>query len=69
MQMSTEEMESPAWHDAKSHEPEPSDREAGIKIQNLSKTYIPVRLTFVHIHNYHMTLYFMGVNFHEYIFF
>ncbi|CAI8011248.1 ATP-binding cassette sub-family A member 3 [Geodia barretti] len=34
-------VERPPWYDGGAHEEEPRDREAGIKIQNLTKTYTP----------------------------
>jgi ATP-binding cassette subfamily A (ABC1) protein 3 len=36
-----DEVERPPWYDGGAHEEEPRDREAGIKIQTLTKTYTP----------------------------
>ena len=37
-------MESSGWHDPQAHEKEPTDREAGIKIQKLTKVYDQVKI-------------------------
>lgn len=44
LQSSAGDAESSGWHDPQAHEEEPTDREAGIKIQNLTKVYDQVTL-------------------------
>ena len=42
-----EEVEIPPWQDREAHEEEPAGREAGIKIDHLTKTYTPVSFSYV----------------------
>ena len=44
LQSSAGDAESSGWHDPQAHEEEPTDREAGIKIKNLTKVYDQVTL-------------------------
>ena len=49
-QRSTADVKSSGWHDPQAHEEEPSDLEAGIRVQNLTKSYEPVNIFCLYVH-------------------